>query len=144
MDAAQGSALAGRERADFRPYRVTLASALRARVDATILGYRYWLDEPGNDVRWYFSESHALLFHAAAYLAGARAERLDPRASFYEASRGVRSHCTTLVRQPPASPASARQKGSGATAGGREAAARGTVGPGAGPGREGSAGAPSS
>ena len=40
-------------------------------------------------------------------------------------------------------PASAREKGSGATAGGREAAARGAVGrcPGSGPGRDGATGA---
>ena len=47
-----------------------MSEALRARVDAAILGYRYWMDEPGNDVQWYFSENHALLFHTAAYLAG--------------------------------------------------------------------------
>jgi len=42
----------------------------RSRIDRAILGYRYWMDEPGNDVQWYFSENHALLFHTAAYLAG--------------------------------------------------------------------------
>ena len=42
----------------------------RRRIDAAILNYRYWMDEPGNDVQWYFSENHALLFHTAAYLAG--------------------------------------------------------------------------
>lgn len=47
-----------------------LEAGLRARVDRAILGYRYWMDEPGNDVQWYFSENHALLFHTAAYLAG--------------------------------------------------------------------------
>jgi len=47
-----------------------IAPALLARIDAAILGYRYWMDEPGNDVQWYFSENHALLFHTAAYLAG--------------------------------------------------------------------------
>jgi hypothetical protein len=47
-----------------------LSPALREHIDRTILGYRYWLDEPGNDVQWYFSENHALLFHTAAYLAG--------------------------------------------------------------------------
>ncbi len=41
------------------------------RIDQTILGYRYWMDEPGNDVQWYFSENHALLFHTAAHLGGA-------------------------------------------------------------------------
>ena len=35
------------------------------RIDAAILGFRYWMDEPGNDVQWYFSENHALLFHTA-------------------------------------------------------------------------------
>lgn len=37
-----------------------------------LLNFRYWFDEPGNDVMWFFSENHALLFHAAEYLAGGR------------------------------------------------------------------------
>ncbi|WP_299843625.1 hypothetical protein, partial [uncultured Jannaschia sp.] len=48
-----------------------LLGALADRIDATILGFRYWMDEPGNDVQWYFSENHALLFHTAAHLGGA-------------------------------------------------------------------------
>lgn len=36
----------------------------------TCLKFRYWIDEPGNDVMWYFSENHALLFHIARYFAG--------------------------------------------------------------------------
>lgn len=51
-------------------YGERVAADLRNRIDAAILGYRYWMDEPGNDVQWYFSENHALLFHTAAYLAG--------------------------------------------------------------------------
>jgi hypothetical protein len=47
-----------------------IGPAVRDRTDRAILGYRYWMDEPGNDVQWYFSENHALLFHTAAYLAG--------------------------------------------------------------------------
>jgi hypothetical protein len=47
-----------------------LSDRLRTRIDAAMLGYRYWMDEPGNDVQWYFSENHALLFHTSAYLAG--------------------------------------------------------------------------
>jgi hypothetical protein len=43
-----------------------IGPAMRARIDAAILGFRYWMDEPGNDVQWYFSENHALLFHTAA------------------------------------------------------------------------------
>lgn len=51
-------------------YADAIETALVGRIDAAILGYRYWMDEPGNDVQWYFSENHALLFHTAAYLAG--------------------------------------------------------------------------
>jgi hypothetical protein len=51
-------------------YGDAIGAATRARLDAAILNYRYWMDEPGNDVQWYFSENHALLFHTAAYLAG--------------------------------------------------------------------------
>ncbi|PWK74077.1 hypothetical protein [Aminobacter sp. AP02] len=51
-------------------YARDIDPALVERIDAAILGYRYWMDEPGNDVQWYFSENHALLFHTAAYLAG--------------------------------------------------------------------------
>ena len=47
-----------------------LGPDLTGRIDATILGYRYWMDEPGNDVQWYFSENHALLFHTAQHLGG--------------------------------------------------------------------------
>lgn len=35
-----------------------------------VLGFRYWIDEPGDDVMWFFSENHALLFHACELLAG--------------------------------------------------------------------------
>lgn len=40
------------------------------RVKSTILGYRYWLDELGSDVMWFWSENHALCFHTAQYLSG--------------------------------------------------------------------------
>ncbi|AUH33531.1 hypothetical protein [Paracoccus tegillarcae] len=54
-----------------------------AQIDDTILAYRYWMDEPGNDVQWYFSENHALLFHTAAYLAG----HILPDATFRRSGR---------------------------------------------------------
>jgi hypothetical protein len=53
------------------------------KIDEAILSYRYWMDEPGNDVQWYFSENHALLFHTAAYLAGT----LHPQARFVRSGR---------------------------------------------------------
>lgn len=39
-------------------------------VRRTILGFKYWLDEPGTDSVRYWSESHALCFSTCAYLAG--------------------------------------------------------------------------
>ena len=35
-----------------------------------ILGFRYWMDEPGNDVMWFYSENHALMFHTCQLLCG--------------------------------------------------------------------------
>ncbi|MFK0692244.1 hypothetical protein ACFX5Q_29245 [Mesorhizobium sp. IMUNJ 23033] len=66
-----------------KAYGDRLAANLCARVDKAILGYRYWMDEPGNDVQWYFSENHALLFHTAAYIAGG----LLPDARFVRSGR---------------------------------------------------------
>ena len=48
-----------------------MGEEVRQELDTAILRFRYWLDEPGNDVMWFFSENHALLFHTACYLAGA-------------------------------------------------------------------------
>ncbi|MFC0213695.1 hypothetical protein ACFFK0_14720 [Paenibacillus chartarius] len=39
-------------------------------IKETMLGFRYWIDEPGDDVMWFFSENHALLFHSCQLLAG--------------------------------------------------------------------------
>jgi hypothetical protein len=64
-------------------YARDMDPGLVARIDAAILGYRYWMDEPGNDVQWYFSENHALLFHTAAYLAG----HVLPAARFVRSGR---------------------------------------------------------
>ena len=50
--------------------RHALATASWAEVRAAILNFRYWLDEPGNDVMWFWSENHVLCFHVAQYLAG--------------------------------------------------------------------------
>ncbi len=60
----------------------------RSRIDRTILGFRYWMDEPGNDVMWYFSENHTLLFHTACHLAGT----LLPGATFVRSGRSAREH----------------------------------------------------
>lgn len=36
----------------------------------TVLGFKYWQDEPGDTVMYFSSENHRLLFHTAEYLAG--------------------------------------------------------------------------
>ncbi len=68
-------------------YGDAIEAALRQRIDEAVLGYRYWMDEPGNDVQWYFSENHALLFHTAAYLAGG----MFPNARFVRSGRSGRA-----------------------------------------------------
>jgi hypothetical protein len=66
-----------------RGFADAIGEDVRERIDAAILNYRYWMDEPGNDVQWYFSENHALLFHTAAYLAG----HMFPQARFVRSRR---------------------------------------------------------
>ncbi|MCX2721502.1 hypothetical protein [Roseibium salinum] len=76
-------------------YKDDIAPEVVAKIDEAILSYRYWMDEPGNDVQWYFSENHALLFHTAAYLAGA----LHPEARFVRSGRlGKEQSATGLER----------------------------------------------
>ena len=71
-----------------KAYAADITPDLLARIDRAVLGYRYWMDEPGNDVQWYFSENHALLFHTAAYVAG----NLLPDARFRRSGRMGREH----------------------------------------------------
>jgi len=47
-----------------------LSQQLLEDMKACMLSFRYWLDEPGDDVMWFYSENHALLFHACRILAG--------------------------------------------------------------------------
>lgn len=68
-----------------------IAATTRAKIDHAILNFRYWMDEPGNDVQWYFSENHALLFHTAAYLAGS----YFPEARFTRSGRIGRDQAET-------------------------------------------------
>jgi hypothetical protein len=47
-----------------------LPDDLRLRVETALLEFRYWVDEKGNDVMWFWSENHALCFHVSQLLAG--------------------------------------------------------------------------
>ena len=59
-------------------YAEALPADLAAAARASILGFRYWVDEPGNDAMWFWSENHVLCFHVAQHIAG----RLYPDARF--------------------------------------------------------------
>ncbi len=54
----------------YARYADRLTEAFRTRLEQAMLNYRYWIDEPGDDVMWFFSENHALMFHTCQYLAG--------------------------------------------------------------------------
>lgn len=46
------------------------SEAQKKKIKETLLNFRYWFDENGNDVMWFFSENHALNFHVSELLAG--------------------------------------------------------------------------
>lgn len=54
----------------YQNFKNVLNEPLLKKMEKTMLEYRYWIDEPGDDVMWFFSENHALLFHSCQYLAG--------------------------------------------------------------------------
>lgn len=51
-------------------YSHLLSKEKEERIRNMVLNFRYWIDEPGDDVMWYFSENHAFLFHCSQYLWG--------------------------------------------------------------------------
>lgn len=54
----------------YMQYGHLLDEEMKAYIRELALDFRYWFDEPGNDVMWFYSENHALLFHGCQYLAG--------------------------------------------------------------------------
>lgn len=54
----------------WRDHRDQLDDATQARMRKAILGYRYWMSEPGNDGMWFWSENHVLCFHVSQLVAG--------------------------------------------------------------------------
>ena len=47
-----------------------LSADLRAAIGRSLLGFKYWIDEPGRELMCFWSENHQIMFHAAEYLAG--------------------------------------------------------------------------
>ncbi|MHA3979826.1 hypothetical protein ACW9UR_19290 [Halovulum sp. GXIMD14794] len=54
----------------WRDYRGTLPEDLEVRLERALLGFRFWVTEPGNDAMWFWSENHILCFHISQYIAG--------------------------------------------------------------------------
>jgi len=44
--------------------------SLKRPLEACVLNFKYWADEPGADSMWFWSENHQILFHACEILAG--------------------------------------------------------------------------
>lgn len=55
----------------YGSYRDALPDEAEQAIRDAILNYRYWMDEPGNDAMWFWSENHVLCFHVSEYIAGA-------------------------------------------------------------------------
>jgi hypothetical protein len=79
-----------------------LSPEINALMKDTVLGFKYWVDEPGDTVMYMGSENHRLLFHVAEWLAG----QLFPTEEFtnsrqrglYHATKG-RMYITEWLRQ---------------------------------------------
>jgi hypothetical protein len=82
--------------------RPRLSPEINAMMKDTILGFKYWVDEPGDTVMYMGSENHRLLFHVAEWMAG----QLFPTEEFtnsrmrglYHATKG-RMYITEWLRQ---------------------------------------------
>lgn len=51
-------------------YGDQIPDSIRAKIDYTLLNFRYWWDEPGENSMCYWSENHQILFASAEYLVG--------------------------------------------------------------------------
>jgi hypothetical protein len=62
--------------------------ALKDPLQACILNFKYWMDEPGSDAMCYWTENHQILFHACEVLAG----QLYPEQTFTNAGQTGQWH----------------------------------------------------
>ncbi|WP_159585488.1 hypothetical protein [Chelativorans xinjiangense] len=79
----------------YGTYKEALPAAAAARIRRSVLDYRYWVDEPGNDVMWFWSENHVLCFHVSQYLAG----RLFPDDTFTASGRTGREQAALAAER---------------------------------------------
>ena len=65
-----------------------LSEALAARIEKSLIGFKYWLDEPGDIKACFFTENHQILFHSCEYLVG----QMFPEAVFPNNGMTGREH----------------------------------------------------
>jgi hypothetical protein len=75
-------------------YGYRLDAAAAARIKAALLGFKYWMDQGGEDSMCYWSENHQILFATGEYLAG----RLFPDEVFGNDGKTGREH-EAIARQ---------------------------------------------
>ncbi|MBL9207783.1 MAG: hypothetical protein JNN01_22055 [Opitutaceae bacterium] len=76
-------------------HRASVDAASWERIQRSILGFRYWMDQPGEDSRCYWSENHQILYASAEFLAG----QLLPDSVFTRDGRSGREHCQSGRRR---------------------------------------------
>lgn len=75
-----------------------LNEAIALRIEKSLIGFKYWLDEPGGVHACYFTENHQILYHSAEYFAG----QMFPDAVFpSDGKTGAqhRAHATAFLRR---------------------------------------------
>lgn len=56
----------------YRAHKGTnrLSDTMAEKIKKSLIGFKYWLDEPGDIHACFFTENHQVLYHSAEYLAG--------------------------------------------------------------------------
>ena len=65
-----------------------LSEEMAQRIVNSLLGYKYWLDEPGDIKACYFTENHQVLFYSAEYLVS----QMFPEAVFSNDGKTAQQH----------------------------------------------------
>ncbi len=74
-----------------------LSEEYAQKIEKSLLGFKYWLDEPGEVHACFFTENHQILFHSAEYLVG----QLFPDKIFDNGQTGEwhRQHAIPFIRR---------------------------------------------
>lgn len=72
----------------YKDYINLLTPETIKKIKDAILGFKYWMDEPGDDGMCFWSENHQLIFHTCEYLAG----QLFPDETFINDGQSGKEH----------------------------------------------------